>query len=359
VARGRYAIVAEPPGHPSCCDRRDDARRGRRRGGARSLAGRRPFGSTDLPEGPARRTLAPKRLEVVFPLRSATGPSASWRSARGPAGGRTRDADCELGAGLVAQAVVALENAWHLREVLEKKQIERELALAAEHPAGALPGELPRSTAATSRRRTARRGRWAATTTTRSSAALARPAAMPVLRRRRVGQGHRRVAADEQHPGDAARAARPRGVARRAGALHQRAAVLNTPGNKYVTAILLAVDPRPATAATSTAATPRRSCCALRRRGRALPATGLALGLFPGCLRRADALARPGDVVALYSDGVTEAQNADEEEFGNERLVDVAAAHGRRRSRRPRIVSAVLSDIDAFAAARRSTTTSR
>ena len=46
-----------------------------------------------------------------------------------------------------------------------------------------------------------------------------------VLRRRRLGQGDRRVAADEQHPGDAARAARTRGVARRTRALHQRPAL--------------------------------------------------------------------------------------------------------------------------------------
>ena len=46
-----------------------------------------------------------------------------------------------------------------------------------------------------------------------------------VLRGGRVGEGHRRVAADEQHPGDAARAAGPRGVAAGTRPLHQRPAL--------------------------------------------------------------------------------------------------------------------------------------
>jgi sigma-B regulation protein RsbU (phosphoserine phosphatase) len=32
---------------------------------------------------------------------------------------------------------------------------------------------------------------------------------------------------------------------------------------------------------------------------------------------------RPGDTLLLYSDGITEARNSDEEEFGSERLEEV------------------------------------
>jgi sigma-B regulation protein RsbU (phosphoserine phosphatase) len=39
--------------------------------------------------------------------------------------------DLEFGAGLVAQAAVAFDNAWHFRETVGKKQMEKELALAA------------------------------------------------------------------------------------------------------------------------------------------------------------------------------------------------------------------------------------
>lgn len=35
-----------------------------------------------------------------------------------------------------------------------------------------------------------------------------------------------------------------------------------------------------------------------------------------------------GDILIIYSDGVTEAVNADGEEFGEHRLLEVARAHG-------------------------------
>jgi phosphoserine phosphatase RsbU/P len=63
-----------------------------------------------------------------------------------------------------------------------------------------------------------------------------------------------------------------------------------------------------------------------------LAATGTALGLFPDLGYRASACAlAPGDVIALFSDGVTECARPDGEEFGEERLIAILRA-GRERS---------------------------
>ncbi|MCC6189251.1 MAG: SpoIIE family protein phosphatase [Anaerolineales bacterium] len=59
-----------------------------------------------------------------------------------------------------------------------------------------------------------------------------------------------------------------------------------------------------------------------------LSRTGMALGVDPGAVYAQRALTLgPGDFVLLYTDGVTDALNAQGEEFGAQRLQDVAAAH--------------------------------
>jgi sigma-B regulation protein RsbU (phosphoserine phosphatase) len=60
----------------------------------------------------------------------------------------------------------------------------------------------------------------------------------------------------------------------------------------------------------------------------ALKATGMVVGLMEGQeYGREELLLRPGDLLLVFSDGVTEAQGVDEEEFGEHRLIDLAAAH--------------------------------
>lgn len=59
-----------------------------------------------------------------------------------------------------------------------------------------------------------------------------------------------------------------------------------------------------------------------------LESQGLPLGLFPGREYPDTSLTlRAGDLLVLYTDGVTEAANPDEAEFGLERLTAVAQAH--------------------------------
>ena len=60
-----------------------------------------------------------------------------------------------------------------------------------------------------------------------------------------------------------------------------------------------------------------------------LVSTGTPLGLLPldaARTARAWTASHPGDMLVLFSDGVTEAQNADDEEFGEERLAAVLRA---------------------------------
>jgi phosphoserine phosphatase RsbU/P len=55
-----------------------------------------------------------------------------------------------------------------------------------------------------------------------------------------------------------------------------------------------------------------------------LPAGGLVIGMFPTARYEEGALQlRPGDVLIVFSDGVPEAHNPEDEEFGEDRLKDL------------------------------------
>ena len=59
---------------------------------------------------------------------------------------------------------------------------------------------------------------------------------------------------------------------------------------------------------------------------------GLILGMFPQAVYEQETLAlEPGDVLVMYTDGVTEALNAAGEEFGEERVLACVEANGTRR----------------------------
>jgi sigma-B regulation protein RsbU (phosphoserine phosphatase) len=68
----------------------------------------------------------------------------------------------------------------------------------------------------------------------------------------------------------------------------------------------------------------------LRRDGalNELGAGGVPLGLLPGSrYGMSEVSLAPGDLLCLYSDGITEAESIEEEEFGNERLIDLLRRH--------------------------------
>jgi serine phosphatase RsbU (regulator of sigma subunit)/predicted enzyme related to lactoylglutathione lyase len=78
-----------------------------------------------------------------------------------------------------------------------------------------------------------------------------------------------------------------------------------------------------------------------------LQSTATVLGLFKDWEGpTVECQISPGDVFALYTDGVTESFNPDGEEFGEERLVDALMRHREHPART--IVSSIVADVQQF-----------
>ncbi|MGB9612372.1 MAG: PP2C family protein-serine/threonine phosphatase, partial [Bryobacteraceae bacterium] len=95
------------------------------------------------------------------------------------------------------------------------------------------------------------------------------------------------------------------------------------PGNRYATLFTARYDARSGTLEYVNAA--QCQAIVVRSGGRVelLDATGLPIGMFPGIQYESQPLAlEAGDVLVVYSDGVTDAQAPGGEEFGLERLLD-------------------------------------
>jgi serine phosphatase RsbU (regulator of sigma subunit) len=122
-----------------------------------------------------------------------------------------------------------------------------------------------------------------------------------------------------------------------------------TTPEKYVTAAF--VDLEVATGALKFVGAGHVDTLVVRANGEAvmLVSTGTPLGLLqPGLpFGESELTLEPGDLLVLYSDGVTEAQNAAEEEYGAERLLEVVRAAA---SESPDVMIArILASIDGFA----------
>jgi phosphoserine phosphatase RsbU/P len=80
---------------------------------------------------------------------------------------------------------------------------------------------------------------------------------------------------------------------------------------------------------------------------RRLETGGVVLGLFDTASYEEETLAlEPGDLIVLFSDGVTEAMNAEGEEFTDDRLIACANAH--RGEAPQQVLDALLADVHAF-----------
>jgi sigma-B regulation protein RsbU (phosphoserine phosphatase) len=76
---------------------------------------------------------------------------------------------------------------------------------------------------------------------------------------------------------------------------------------------------------------------------------GLAIAAGPGARYAAEQVVLDeGDTLVLYTDGLTEAVNSREEEYGHERLLKVLAS-GRRHAPRE-LIAECLSDLSSFLA---------
>jgi sigma-B regulation protein RsbU (phosphoserine phosphatase) len=292
-----------------------------------------------------RDELIAQKIAAIVPLRSGDETIGVILLGARPGGVAYTADDLEYTRGLSDQAAVALENAWHFRETVEKKKLEKELELAADIQRRLLPATLPAVAGY-------------------DVAANTRPA-------RHVGgdyydailRADGRIVycvADVSGKGIAAsllmsnfqaslRALLSSGVplvevvTRMNNLMHA-----STAANKYVTAIFMDVDPASGHARVVNAG--HNDGVILRADGTAerLKAGGLAVGLMPGrAYTETEWQLAPGDLVALYSDGVTEANDPDENEYSIERLIELLRE--KRTESADEIVRATYGSVDAFA----------
>jgi sigma-B regulation protein RsbU (phosphoserine phosphatase) len=283
---------------------------------------------------------------IMFPIRSSDVCTGVVILGPRPAGKPFTDADIDFGAGLVAQAAVALDNAWHFRETLAKKQIEKELEVAATIQRDLFPKRLPDlpSTEMAARNRQAKQvgGDYYDVLPFGS------------------GGGHLVCVADISGKGISAALlmsniqATLRALLAHETAIDRIARQANdllfasTPANKYATAFFVRYDAE--SGACQYVNGGHADGILLRASGdvELLGTTGLPVGLFPK--REFDTAAftlAAGDLLLLYSDGVSEANDSDQNEFGMDRLTECV----RRSRNKPatEILDDVIATIDAFA----------
>ena len=121
-----------------------------------------------------------------------------------------------------------------------------------------------------------------------------------------------------------------------------------TPPEKYATAFVSRLDP--ATHAVSWTNAGHNAALLIRAGGdvERLAATGPPLGLLPAAeFRRGESSFAPGDLLLVYTDGISEAIDPDDEEFGLDRLEGVAREH--RGASLEALRDAVENALDEFA----------
>ncbi len=353
----RYALVAWKDGHPTVT-RRKGIEINLDHKIYRSQLNNFPDAMkvADLPESELREVLMAEQAEVIFQI-NAGDETTGGIVVLGPRPGSLAysESDLEFGIGLVTQAAVAFENSWYFREAIDRRKVEQELALAATIQQNLFPAHLPR-------------------VPNYDMAARNRPARVcggdyydALAATSHLGQSvHLICVADVSGKGLPASLlmsnmqATLRALLGRIPSLTELAAHTNallyatTPSNKYVTAILLELDPATGTGRYVSAG--HTDCLLLRSDGEAewLKSTGTPFGLIPPDLLDMNAPyeeqsfeLNPGDLISLFSDGVTEAQNEDENEFGEARLAAILRPIANQPSEM--IVNIVYDEIDRFA----------
>jgi sigma-B regulation protein RsbU (phosphoserine phosphatase) len=234
------------------------------------------------------------------------------------------------------QAAIALENARLHREALEKERLEREVQIAAEIQRRLLPTHYPEIEGfeLTGWSRPARHvggdyynllerpaGRLAAVVADVSGKGM--PAALMVS----TAHSALNLLLDRAEVG-----------AELVEHLNRHILDASAP-NKFITLLLAEIDP---TSGGVHYVNAGHNPALLVRSGgeiEELAPGGLPLGMFTGSYRDGRADLRPGDLLCLYSDGITEAEEPGGEEFGPGRLADLLRRGGDRPL--PELVSAI------------------
>jgi sigma-B regulation protein RsbU (phosphoserine phosphatase) len=314
--------------------------------------------AADLPDGLIKDLIVSEQGEIAFPIKAGD-ETTGGLVVLGPRPGNLpySESDLEFGAGLVAQAAVAFENAWFLREVVERKKVEQELALAATIQQNLFPAKLP-------------------ALANYDLAAWNRPARqcggdyydMLQLKQPDGTNKYLICVADVSGKGLPASLlmsnmqATLRALLGRIPSLTDLATHTNellyatTPSNKYVTAILVELDENSGECRYVNAG--HTDCLLMRANGEAewLQSTGTPFGLMgPDIVellqpyQECSFTMHPGDILALFSDGVTEAQDVEENEFGETRTADFVRPIATEPA--ATIVEKVFQELDRYAGA--------
>lgn len=294
---------------------------------------------------------SPQRQEdgsVVFPIRTGNETVGVVMAGERPPGMNYLDSDLEFGSGLVAQAAVALENAWRIKDTLYRQQLEKELTLAASIQKDLFPDAMPplAHTAIAARNRQARAvgGDYYDALPFGSPGDTA-PHLLTVADISGKGIGASLLMANIQ--------ATLRALLVKESELPAIAAetsdllYASTPPSKYATAILVRYDP--ATGACEYVNGGHNEGVVLRKSGAVelLKATGMPIGLLPKrTFESAPFQLDHGDLLFIYTDGVPDACTLQDEEFGLENAIECLR---RTRDLSPEeILTHLFEAIDAF-----------
>ena len=232
--------------------------------------------------------------------------------------------DLDFGLTLASRAAGSLENAWYFKDALVAREMEKELQLAANIQHDLFPKEIPVSEGweVAARNRQARQVGGDYFDGMRLIREDSRKILYVVADVAGKGIGSALLMSNIQATLRALLEHEPslEAVARAANKL----LFASTPSNRYATAFLLLLDPESGAADFVNCA--HNNPLLLRASGEVelLDGPGLALGMMAASTQRqAQVELHPGDILAIYTDGVSEALNLEDEEFGTDRLAEV------------------------------------
>ncbi|MGA8072846.1 MAG: GAF domain-containing SpoIIE family protein phosphatase [Candidatus Acidiferrales bacterium] len=284
------------------------------------------------------------RTLLCLPIRNKNGQTSGVLQLLNKKGGPFQDADVSLLSSLSVHVALALENAQLHRDVLAKQRMERDLALARSIQLGLLPERSPQIVG------------FELEASHQTSLEVGGdyydfiplgPQTMlnVVADVEGKGVGSAMVMANLQATLHAL-IAHVHSLERLVSALNERM-LADTRGQKYMTMYLSILDQRNKTLHYVNAG--HVPPILLRADGSVeyLREGGMVVGLFPNVpFERGNVKLNSGDILAGYTDGITEASNPEDEEFGYDRLVELLKKHRNASARE--IVDLTLAEVERF-----------
>jgi phosphoserine phosphatase RsbU/P len=305
---------------------------------------------TDAYQDPRFEPEIDKRLNyrtkslLCLPIRNKNGQTTGVLQLLNKKGGLFQQADASLLNSLSVHVALALENAQLHRDVLAKQRMERDLALARSIQLGLLPERSPQiegiELEASHQTSLEVGGDYY------DFIPLGPQTLLNVVADvEGKGVGSAMVMANLQATLHAL-IAHVHSLERLVCSLNERM-LADTRGQKYMTMYLSILDQRNKTLHYVNAG--HVPPILLRADGSVeyLREGGMIVGLFPNVhFERGNVKLNSGDVLAGYTDGITEASNADDEEFGYDRLVELLKKHRNASARE--IVDLTLAEVERY-----------